>query len=581
MSRKHSRRTTHGNSPGAAPAGNPARRWQRAVTAYQRGDAAEARRALKPLLEHPSADGHTFLLGGMVEAQLANWPRAESFLVKAVETIPERLEGWLTLGNVLHARGRMEEASNAYQEASTRAPGNVQVWNNLGVVNEDMGRIRDALDYYERALEIEPDFAQSLRGRAGVLGHLRWFEEAKRAYEQLFGRFPDDKVLQIEYAELLEQANRPKAAAMYLPGPGVLRDTLADARAEYLRAQLSIREGKLSSGLEGLRRARQRTGQDFLCYREGTILDRLGRYPEAMTAFARGNDSRSKQKNFQRLLAQPVAEYLDHKLDKGVELSATPDGENASDEILPVFITGLPRSGTTLLDRMLNAHPEIQVLEELEGLRMAEAALAENATPVEARRLYWDFIRRHVQPRPGATIIDKNPLHVMHLDVLSKLFPEASVIFVLRHPYDAALSCFMQDFSPGPVTARFLELGSTAAICARFVKLMRQYEAACPQRTMRVHYENLVTRFQEEVKRILGKIGLDWHEAIEDYANIAAGSAPIMTASYEQVTRKLYKTSVERWKYYEPWLGPFHNALGEVLGDFDYGRGIDIDPGSG
>jgi hypothetical protein len=169
-------------------------------------------------------------------------------------------------------------------------------------------------------------------------------------------------------------------------------------------------------------------------------------------------------------------------------------------------------------------------------------------------------------------IVDKNPMHVMHLDVLPRLFPASPVIFVLRHPYDAALSAYMQDFSPGPVTARFLDLASTGATCARFLKLMLRFEEARPRQVTRVHYEQLVAAFQDEVRRILDTLGLDWHEDILDYADIAARSAPIMTASYEQVTRRLYSTALARWKHYEAWLGPFHEELGQVLAPFGYGR---------
>lgn len=552
---------------------DPARQWRAAVAAYERGDPAKARRSVKPLLDHPAADGMTFLLAGLIEAQLADWKGAEKYLRKALETAPERVEGWLTLGNALHALSRPEEAAGAFKEAAARDPGNPQAWNNLAVVSEDMGRLRDALDYYDRALEAAPAFPQALHGRATVLGQLRRFDEAREAYEALLRRFPDDKSLMLEYAEFLEQANRPDEAARYLPAPGELRDKTADARAEYLTAQLMMRKGELEQALKRLEEARRRTGMDFLSYREGAILDRLGRYSEAMAAFQRANAARAEQQDYGRMLAQPVTKYLEHKLEAGVP-QPDPRGQaaGAADRPRPIFVTGLPRSGTTLLDRMLNAHPDIQVLEELEGLRMAEGAFAEGAGPAEARRVYWEFIERHVQLQPEAVIIDKNPLHVMHLDVLPKLFPGALVVLVLRHPYDAALSCFMQDFNPGPVTARFLTLESTALLCTQFLKLMRAYETAAADSVIRIHYENLIEDFRGEVARLLEAIGLEWSEAIEDYSGIAARSAPIMTASYEQVTRGLYRSAVARWRHYRQWLGPFEDGLGEMLEVFGYVR---------
>lgn len=570
MGRKTPRRTAQSHSPGGVPAGDPAQRWEAAVDAYQGGDPARARRALKPLLKHAAADGTTFLLAGLVEGQLENWGQAEKFLRKSVKLNPERPEGWVSLGSMFYGQGRLQEALHHYRGAAERSPDNAEIWNNLAVVCGDMGHTREALDHYDRALGIEPHHPQALRGRAPVLARLRRFDQARAAFEDLLARFPQDRMLRLDFARFLEQANRPGEAMRYLPDPDDTGNQAEDATTAYLRAQLMIREDNHEAALPALQAARERTGEDFLSYGEGVILDRLHRYPEAMAAFERANAARARQPDFRRMLSQPLDAYLQAKLDAGVQPPGPAAGGARPD---PVFITGLPRSGTTLLDRMLAGHPGVQVLEELEGLHVAETALADGAGVDEARRDYWDFIERHVELDPGAVIVDKNPMHVMHLDVLPKLFPGAPVVLVLRHPYDAALSCFMQDFDPGPVTARFVDLEATASVCARFLKLMRQFEDARPEQATRVRYEDLVVDFRGEVKRLLAILGLEWHQNIEDYAGLAARSAaPIMTASYDQVTRGLYKTAVERWKHYEDWLGVFQQTLEPMLQDFGYTR---------
>lgn len=567
MSRKRPPRRSSTPAPHRSRAAEPARLWQAALDAYRRGKPAAAERALAPLLEHPAADGNTFLLAGIVAAQRDNMPRAAHLLEKATRLSPDNPEAWLSLGNVRHSLGRMDAALDAYQASARLAPGNAQVWNNLGVISEDIGRTRDALDYYDRALEVDASLVNARRRRAPVLGRLRWFEAARAAYQDLLARYPDDPVLRIDYAQFLELANRPADAATQLPSPDLLTDRVQLARVAYIRAQLSLRSGELDTALDEIRAARARTGEDFLGYREGAILDRLGRYAEAMEAFERANRASARQKDYKRLLAQPLTEYLARKAE--CALSPPPAG-TASDDSAPVFITGLPRSGTTLLDRMLAAHPDIQVLEELEALHVAENALEAGASDTEARAAYWRFVERHVTLRPNVTLVDKNPIHVMHLDVLPRLFPRARVIYMLRHPFDAALSCFMQDFDPGPVTARFLALDTTGALCARFLQLMQRYEAARPGQVIRVRYEDLVSDFEHEVRRVLDAMGLAWHADIADYAAIAARAAPIMTASYEQVTRGVYRSSLERWRHYAPWLAPFHDTLGKWLTDFDY-----------
>jgi len=547
--------------------GDPAERWQAAVAAYQRGDAPAARRALAPLLDHPAADANTFLLAGVVAAQLGDPARAEKHLRQAVSEAPRNTDAWLALGNVLSSAGRHDEAAVAYLEVTERSPKNPEVWNNLGVVREDSGRLLDALDCYERTLSLAPDFPSALHGRARVLAQLRRFDAASGAFRRLLERFPGNVAITLDYAEFLEQANRPGEAGQVLETADPGGDKALQARADNLRGQLLIRRGELDPALALLAEARQRTGEGFLGYREGQALDRLGRYAKAFDAFQAGNRARAAQRDFQRVLQQPLEQYLDEKLEAGVKPA---DEAVEADAIRPVFITGLPRSGTTLLDRMLGAHPAIQVLEELEGLHIADDALADGATPAEARRAYREFNERHVALSPDAVIVDKNPLHLMHLDVLPRLFPDAPVILVLRHPFDAALSCFMQDFNPGPVTARFLELDTTAAVCRRLLLLMRMFERARPGQATRLHYEKLVADFQGEVARVLSVMGLTWHEDIRDYAGKAADGAPIMTASYEQVTRGLYRSSLDRWKSYEPWIDSIKRALGELLPELGY-----------
>ena len=542
--------------------------WKSAVNAYNNSNPKKAERALKTLLNHPAANVDTFLLAGLVYGQLFDWKSARLHLQKAAQLDPNNSNCWLALGNAYHMSGKLEEAIHSFQKSCALDSNNPDAWNNMGVANEDMGRFRDALDHYNKALEQDPDHENALKSRASVMGRLRWLEPACHAYDDLLTRFPKDQSVVIDYAEFLEQANKPQQAQELISTLSTFDNKITDARANNVRAKVLIRNKSLQSALTCLEQTRKRTGEEFLSYSEGSILDKLGRYEEAMTAFKRANQYRAKQKNFRRVFAQQVNEYLDYKIDQGIPISQSDD--TASDHRPIVFLTGLPRSGTTLLDRMLDAHPNIQVFEELEGLRMTETAMTEGATIEEARFIYYDFIERHVEIDDNKLIVDKNPIHIMYLDMIPKVFQSAKVILALRHPYDAALSCFMQDFDAGPVTARFHNLKTTGKLCQQFLQRMHQYEIARPALTYRVRYENLVTDFKNEITQALEFIGLQWDENIENYAQQAAQSNPIMTASYEQVTQKLYQSAVERWRNYEKWISPFDSTLKSQLANFDY-----------
>ena len=555
------------------PSGTPQQCWQRALAAYERGDAEKARRALEPLLDLPSVPGEVELLAGLVDLQTGRAAAAEPRLQRAVRLAPARVEGWLGLGNAQQINGRVQEAIESLRQALRLQPDHPAAMQNLGVAYEDMGRYRDALDCFDRVLAAQPGAAGLRLDRARLLKRLGRADDARGAFEALLREQPDDALLQLELAELHEQTNRLDEAAAALPDEASLPDADARARAAEVTARLLARRGEDAAALESVRAARERTGCDQLGYREGILLDRMGRFEEALNAFRCANEARAGQRKFRRLHEQPFAEYVRYKVEQGIP-AGSPDegatGEPRPGRAEPVFLVGLPRSGTTLLDRMLGAHPEMQVLEELEALRVAEAAVAAGRSLAEARRAYWEYVERHVDLADGRIVLDKNPMHAPHLDLLPRLFPGARVVLALRHPFDAALSCYMQDFAPNPATVNFLDLESTARLCADMLSMMHLFEQACPERTVRVRYEDLVGDFRGEVTRVLRAIGLDWHPDVADYAARASATGMVTTPSYEQVTRPLYGSAIERWRNYEPWLEPFREHLGPMLSEFGY-----------
>jgi tetratricopeptide (TPR) repeat protein len=436
----------------------------------------------------------------------------------------------------------------------------------------DQGRHRDALANLEHVLELEPEWPGAVRNRAVVLRMLGWADQAHAAYEALVSDNPDDPWLRMEFAGFLEQNNRADEAAEWLPAADAFGDAAKGvAQAEGLRAQLLVREERYQDALALLDDAWRRTGQDFLGYRQGNLLDRFGRTDEAMEAFQRANRARSKQGIVARLSCRKYPEYVAEKIERGIAPSTPADRDAVSDDRrTPVFLVGLPRSGTTLLDRMLGAHPETLVLEEFDTLRMAESAVVAGRSPAEARRVYWDYVDRHIDVPAGRVVIDKNPLHAPHLDLVPKVFPDARVIIALRHPYDAALSSYMQDFQLNPASVSFLDIGSTATLCARLLTMMQLFEQACSEQAIRLRYEDLVTDFENEVTRVLRGIGLDWHADVADYAARAAQTGMVTTPSYEQVTKGLYRSSIARWQRYAEWLEPFREEIGPLLPYFGY-----------
>ncbi|WP_067563703.1 tetratricopeptide repeat-containing sulfotransferase family protein [Halofilum ochraceum] len=566
----------------AKPPATPQEAWQQAIAAYEGGKPRQAQNLLAPLLDMPSVPGEVSLLAGLVEAQLGDSRRAEEHLRRAVQLVPERVEGWLGLGNAQHMQGRFDAAVETFRRVLKRSPDNPTALYNMAMAWMDQGRHRDALANLERVLELQPDWPGAEHNRAILLARLGWAGRAHDAYEALVTKNSDDPWLRLEFAGFLDQSNRADEAAAWLPAADAFGEaTQGAAQSEGLRAQLLVREARYEEALELLDDAHRRTGEDLLGYRQGNLLDRFGRTDEAMAAFRRGNLARSKQQVANRLRSRKYPEYVAEKIERGILPCKSAEQAAVSDERrTPVFLVGLPRSGTTLLDRMLGAHPETQVLEEFDTLRTAESALVAGRSPAEARQAYWDYVDRHIDVTEGRMVIDKNPLHAPHLDVLPKVFPDARVIIALRHPYDAALSSYMQNFELNPASVHFLDLGSTATLCARLLTMMQLFEQACPEQAIRLRYEDLVTDFQAQVTRVLQGIGLDWHADVAEYAARAGETGMVTTPSYEQVTKGLYSSSIGRWQRYAAWLGPFREEIGPLLPYFGYDEAMESSGGA-
>lgn len=542
----------------------PAQGWEWALRAYQRGQPDAARDALEPLRSQLPIDDETLYLAGLIEAQAGCWDAAADLLAQAAARAPERIGPWLALASVRRTLGQHRAAAEALREALRREPRHAPALNDLGTAYHELGLYREALDCHDRARQIAPDFRDALRSRPRLLARLHRTEAAHEAYLDLLARWPDDPALRLEYAEFLERGHESDAAEAQLEEVGRPANTAVCARAQALRGRLMTRRGDAQAALELITATRRATGANWLSYQEGALLHDAGRPAAAMRAFRRANAARAREWRFRRMSRHDLPGTLARKIEVG--LSADPAMPPPDEQGAPVFLLGLPRSGTTLLDRMIAAHPAIQVVEEPVSLQWTEEVLEHTGSPEQARAAYWAHVGGlALDERP--VVVDKNPLHTEHLDVLARVFPDALVIVLMRHPYDAALSCFMQDFDPNPASRRFLDLEATGALCRQLLTLIRAYERSFPERAVRVHYERLVADYRNEVGRVLAGIGCSWDPAIEAFA---ARTGFVTTPSYQQVTRGIYDSSIGRWSDYAPWIGPLRQSLGDMLAEFGY-----------
>jgi len=249
----------------------------------------------------------------------------------------------------------------------------------------------------------------------------------------------------------------------------------------------------------------------------------------------------------------------------------------------PIFMIGFPRSGTTLLDTILRSHPLVEVIEEksmvdklIYTLNELTENNFENLKKIDVnqikkiRKNYFKNLDTHIQNNNNSKIyIDKLPLNIINVGEIFRIFPKAKFIFSLRHPCDCVISCFMQDFELNNAMANFLNLEDSARLYDFVMRLWIQYISSFPINYHEIRYESLVENLEVTVRSLLKFLKLPWHDSLLEFYKTAKKREQIITPSYDQVIKPIYREASGRWKMYnkqikniypilEPWVKKFN-----------------------
>jgi tetratricopeptide (TPR) repeat protein len=513
-----------------------------ATRQLQGGDlesAAETARGLLDVSPHlPEAMG----LLGVIEGMRGRAAEARSLLERAVRLRPNNPELANNLALACIKLGDPESAERVLRDCLQRVPQFYPGWYTLGVALRKRGDVDGAIRSYERLLTIKPDHVDAWANLAQLRERLNQLEDARSAAERALALDPDNPMTRLVAAQIAARRGDHESAR------------------EGLAAMLA--SGGLSENHEVIARSRL-----------GDALDHLGRPEVAFAEFEAANRLQAKTSDAAYLLAEgpyslPTLRRVREAIDR---LAGSHEPVDADSPPGPAFLMGFPRSGTTLLDRMLIAHPQIDSVEERETLVDAQRDFAEAPGGMERlaalspaeRAVYRDAHGRRLADaagNPSPVLIDKLPLHTAFLPLIGSLMPDACVVFVVRDPRDVCLSCYMQRFSINTAMAHFLDLEMTAEYYAEVMAIGLESLEKLPVRHVRVRYEDLVEDPEPPLREICGLLGLSWDPAMLDYRSGLAGHR-IDTPSYRQVSRPLYTSSIGRWRRYRDLIGPLLEKL--------------------
>lgn len=543
---------------------------------------AACRRALA--ISSDYAEAHNNLGNVLRERGRAN--EAEAAFQRALEINPAYADANNNLGNLLQERGEAEAAEARYRRALAVNPNFAAAHCNLGSALEAQGRLEEAAAGHRAAIRLNPDYARAHTELAGVLQEQGDTAEAEGSYRRALDGEPDFAAAHAGLAALFERANRLKDAAA--AAEEALRLEADNILAHLVAAKCARRSGQPEEGLRRLQSLDpahlDAANRAAVCFELGTLLDRSGDFDRAYEAYTEGNrcnaghwrarqaDAAAHPRKVTRLGAAFSPEWV---------ASWTP--AVPEDAPPPAFLVGFPRSGTTLLDRILDAHPRLVTLEEIPAVDAVAAKLAAmpggypealaglSAGDIESlRRVYYDEVARHMErPRRGVLLVDKLPLNMTDAGLIHRLFPTAKFVFSLRHPCDVVLSGFMQPFEPNQAMVHFATLEDTARLYVQVMGLWRQSVEVLALAVHAVRYEDLVADLAGEARAVLDFLAVPWDDAVLQYREGARrrGSS---TPSYHQVVQPIYTRSVGRWTNYRDRLEPVLPLLRPWIEAFGY-----------
>jgi tetratricopeptide (TPR) repeat protein len=477
------------------------------------------------------------------------------------------------LAEVAARLGRFEDAEKLLRRCLELAPGFIAARHNYALVLHRQSKTVEALAQIEHLLAAEPDNPSYRFLKATALTRIGEYERAIELYRSVLTQHPSNVRGWLSLGHACKTAGlADDSIAAYskcvelVPSFGEAYWSLANMKTYRFDA----------AAIKAMRDALQRELSDedrfHLHYALGKAFEDVGEYQASFDHYDQGAKLRRKSAGYD---GDETTRFTDRQIAFFTpELIASRQGQGA-DAPDPIFIVGLPRSGSTLIEQILSSHSAVEGTMELPDVLMLAKRLGggksrhgaypealSQLSPADLQALGEDYLTRtQVQRKTDRPFfIDKMPNNFQHLGLIALMLPNAKIIDARRHAVAACFSAYKQHFARGQAFS--YDLADLGRYYQDYVRLMDHFETVLPGRIHRVVYEQMIADTEQEIRALLSFCRLPFEPAcLEFYTNPRA----VRTASSEQVRQPLYRDAVEHWRHYEPWLGPLKAALGPDL----------------
>jgi tetratricopeptide (TPR) repeat protein len=511
------------------------------ILAWEKGDSGQAIDYLNRSLICDSSSALTWKELGDVHLAGRDFLAAVANYEQVLRLQPDFADAYNKLGMALHHLGHRVRAAEVFEAGLRLQPDNPEIAFNLATTLYKDGKFDQAVSYYRQTLRLKPNYADASSNLATIFKKQGLFDEAIAQFQETLKIQPEHDLATYNLSELA-----------------------AEGRYQFTQEDIGRIKALIASGhcspLE----------LSLYSFTLATVFNKQGSYDEAFSYYQRANDLRrgllqEKNKAFEpqrhRALVERIVTIYDKAYFERIQGWGT-------DTELPIFIIGMPRSGSTLVEQILASHPRVYGAGEIGEISRYVSRLAADAhadrytTPVPAnqrasRDLASAFLRHITALGQGAARVTVKTLdNFLHLGVIATLFPGARIIHTRRDPLDVCLSCYIQNFEDMSFSWSLKDIG---AYHRSYERLMAHWSKVLPLHVHEIRYEDLVHNQETITRNLLSFCELDWDERCLTFFDTRR---VVRTASTVQVRKPMSTHAIGRWKHYRSHLGPLFKALG-------------------
>ena len=480
---------------------------------------------------------------------------------KALDIKPDYTDAYYNMGIALREQGNLDEAIEAYTKALSIKPDFADAFYNMGNAFKDQGKLEEAIEAYNNALSVKHDYADAFINMGNVLTDQEKLEEAIETYKKVLSIKPDYAEAYVYIGNLLEDQGKLEEAIEAYNKALSIKPDYAEAHRylSYIKKYsfkdeqfLQVQELYKSEGLSDDARCN-------LAFSLAKMYEDVGRLDRAFSHLSEGNALRKNLLHYS--LDQDIEFFNRLKETQPHFLINAKKTKDSSIKPKPIFILGMPRSGTSLVEQIISSHSKVVGAGELKYIAQFGKNLALDSTSIsiaaisEFRQEYLSEVSKLSNGKNFVT--DMMPQNFHFIPLICAAFPEAQIVHVQRSAAATCWSNYMKYFTAEDLGYCY-DLKDVVSYYALYSDLMELWQSEYSDRIYNLNYEKLTTNQESETRKLIDHLGLDWEVAcLSPHKN----KRIVRTASQQQVRQKVYQGSSEAWRKYEPYLNGTFNSL--------------------